>query len=50
MKNRDLIKFLLDKPLDSDVYVGKGMGPLEKVTTEVADKIYIVVSPGVRRT
>ncbi len=46
MKNRDLIKLLLDKPLDSDVCVGKGMGPLEKVANEVVgDKVYIVVSP-----
>jgi hypothetical protein len=45
MKNRDLIKRLLDEPLDGEVYIGKGMGPVENVEISVTDKINIVLSP-----
>ena len=47
---RDLIRELLDHPMDSQVYVGKGMGPLARVTSEVAgntgtDRIFVILSP-----
>jgi hypothetical protein len=47
---RDLIRELLDHPLDSQVYVGKGMGPLGRVDSEVGgnagtDRIYVILSP-----
>jgi hypothetical protein len=50
MTVRDLIRELLDHPLDSQVYVGKGMGPLRRVDGDVAgntgtDRIFVVLSP-----
>lgn len=45
MTNRDLIKLLLDQPLDAQVYVGKGTGPVEAVEPAVAGTICIVLSP-----
>lgn len=47
MKNRDLIKLLLDESMDLDVYVG-GIGPLEDVIVQERPStgiVYIVVSP-----
>jgi hypothetical protein len=41
----ELIKQLLDHPLNSQVYVGKGMGPVKSVVSEITDKIYVVLSP-----
>lgn len=46
----ELIKALLDEPMGSEVYVGKGMGPLRGVYSEVAgntgtDKMYVILSP-----
>jgi hypothetical protein len=43
--NRELIKQLLDYPLDVQVYVGKGMGPVGKVEETITDKIYVILSP-----
>jgi len=48
MQNRDLIKRLLDEPMDADVYIGKGMGPATKVETKVTDRIVIILSPDSR--
>ena len=45
MTVRELIMELLDHPLNSEVYIGKGMGPCASVTSEVTDRIYIVLSP-----
>lgn len=45
MTNRELIKELLDHPLDSQVYVSKGVGPVNTVHSEVTDRIWIVLSP-----
>jgi hypothetical protein len=45
MTVRDLIKELLDYPLDSQVYIGKGMGPAREVVPEVTDRTWIVVKP-----
>jgi hypothetical protein len=42
---KDLICQLLDYPMDSEIYVGKGMGPLTTVKPEVTDRIYVVLSP-----
>jgi hypothetical protein len=33
---RELIPELLDHGLDSEVYIGKGVGPLEQVTSKVS--------------
>lgn len=46
MKVRDLIKALTDHAMDSDVYIGKGCGPLERVSSEVTDRIFVVLEPG----
>jgi hypothetical protein len=43
--NRELIKLLLDEPLDSVIYVGKGMGPVRVVDEEITDRIYVVLKP-----
>ena len=50
MKVRELIPELLDHGLDSEVYVGKGMGPLEQVVSEVGgktgtDRLFVILSP-----
>jgi len=45
MTVRELIMELLDHPLDSEVYIGKGMGPCTSVTPEVTDRTYVVLSP-----
>jgi hypothetical protein len=50
MKVRELIRELLDHGLNSDVYVGKGMGPLEHVVSEVGgntgtDRLFVILSP-----
>lgn len=45
MRNRDLIKLLLDEPMDSEVHIGKGTGSVEKVETAVTDRIYVILSP-----
>ena len=47
---RDLIRQLLDHPMDSQVYVGKGVGPLTRVTSEIGgnagtDRIFVILSP-----
>jgi hypothetical protein len=45
MKVRDLIKALCDYPLDCDVYIGKGCGPLAQVRSEVTDRIWLLLEP-----
>ena len=50
MKVRDLIPELLDHGLDSEVYVGKGMGPLQQVVSEAdgntgTDRLFVILSP-----
>jgi len=45
MTVRDLIRALLEKPMDSQVYIGKGMGPLASIKSETTDRIYVVLSP-----
>jgi hypothetical protein len=50
MKVRELIRELLDHGLDSDVYIGKGMCPLEQVVSEVGgntgtDRLFVILSP-----
>jgi hypothetical protein len=50
MKVRELVRELLDHAIDSDVYVGKGMGPLEQVVSEVGgntgtDRLFVILSP-----
>jgi hypothetical protein len=50
--NKDLIKLLLDQPMDSVIYIGKGMGPAENVefAGDKGDELTVVViSPGPRR-
>jgi hypothetical protein len=49
---RDLVRELLDHPMDSQVYVGKGMGPLGQVESAVGDgvitgtqQVCVVLSP-----
>ncbi len=46
---RELIRQLLDHPMDATVYVGKGMGPLAQVDSRVSDtapdRTCIVLSP-----
>lgn len=41
----DLIRVLLEHPMDSQVYIGKGMGPLSRVEPYVSDRIYVILSP-----
>ena len=48
MTNRELIRALLNHPLDSQIYIGKGMGPLTRIESEVTDRIYVILSPGKR--
>ncbi len=45
MKVRDLIKALLDEPMDADVYIGKGCGPLAEVEYRVTDRIWVILTP-----
>jgi hypothetical protein len=45
MTNRELIKRLLDEPLDVEIYIGKGMGPAKHVKVEFTDRAYVVLSP-----
>jgi hypothetical protein len=50
MKVRDLIRELLDHAMDSTVYVGKGVGPLSRVESEVGgntgtDRLFVILSP-----
>lgn len=43
----ELVKILLDQPLDAEAYVGKGMGPAASVavmTTSDGNRV-VVVSP-----
>jgi hypothetical protein len=47
---RDLIRELLDHAMNSEVYVGKGMGPLQQVASEVGgntgtDRVFVILSP-----
>jgi hypothetical protein len=42
---RELIRQLLDEPMDATVYISKGVGPLGRVHHEVTDKIYVVLEP-----
>lgn len=45
MINKEVILRLLEYPLDCEVYVGKGMGPVGTVTGEITDRLYVVISP-----
>jgi hypothetical protein len=49
MRNRDLVRELLDHAMDSEVYIGKGMGPLAKVTQACGntgtDRLLVILSP-----
>lgn len=45
MRVRDLIRELLDEPMDAMVYVGKGCGPLARVEYTVTDRIVVVLEP-----
>lgn len=43
-----ILELIRNHPMDAPVYIGKGMGPLRKVESEVAgntDRIYTVLSP-----
>jgi hypothetical protein len=51
VKVRDLIRELLGYAMDSEVYVGKGMGPLAKAVPETCgntgtDRMFVILSPG----
>lgn len=55
MTVRELMRVLLDKPMDSEVYVGKGMGPLGRVESRAAgntgtDRLFVILSPAKRPT
>ena len=45
MLNRELVKILLDEPMDAIIYVGKGMGPAKRVVnaSKNGDEITVVV-------
>ncbi len=46
MTVREVIKALLDQPLDCEVYVGKGMGPVQKVAPEISgDRMFVIIGP-----
>jgi hypothetical protein len=45
MTVRELIKALLDQPLDAQAYVGKGIGPAATVALFTAQGV-VVISPG----
>ncbi len=46
MTNRDLIRMLLELPMDAEPFVGKGMGPLESARAEERQgKSFIILSP-----
>ncbi len=46
MTNRDLIRMLLELPMDAEPFVGKGMGPVATLGLEErGGKSFIVLSP-----
>ncbi len=45
MKNRELIKHLLNQPMDAEVFIGKGMGPVGIPEQKYIDKTYIILTP-----
>lgn len=45
MTNHELIRLLLEEPMNSQVYIGKGMGPVRVVESKITDRIYVVLSP-----
>jgi hypothetical protein len=48
MINRELIKLLLDEPMEAIIYVGKGMGPAKSISTvgKNGDAVIVaVISP-----
>jgi hypothetical protein len=50
MTVRELIRALLDEPMDAQVYIGKGMGPLR--SAEIVrrdDGVYLILEPDTGR-
>lgn len=46
MTVRDLIQALLDEPMDAQVYIGKGMGPLRAAERIRRDSgVYLILEP-----
>lgn len=50
MTVRDLIRALLDEPMDAQVYIGKGMGPLRAAErVRRPDGVFLVLEPDTGR-
>jgi hypothetical protein len=50
MTVRDLIVALLDEPMDAQVYIGKGMGPLRSAEIiRHPDGVHVVLEPDTGR-
>jgi hypothetical protein len=45
VKVRELIPELLDHGLDSEVYLGKGVGPLTRVQSRDSGQLFVILSP-----
>jgi hypothetical protein len=51
MTVRDLIVALLDEPMDAQVYIGKGMGPLRSAEIiRRPDGVCVILEPDTGRT
>jgi hypothetical protein len=51
MTVRELIQALLDEPMDAQIYIGKGMGPLRGAERiQRPDGIYLILEPDTGRT
>ena len=45
MRVRDLIAELHKHPMEMKIYIGKGMGPLARISESESGQIWIVLSP-----